>query len=155
MKKTLIFAILALCFCVSQVHAAAPPATITATNIRVVTEITKKVLTLTWTASGGAVGDTTISASTYGIAGWYLYSAETNPGATAPTDLYDIVLNDADGVDIAGGLLMNRSETATQLVNIGNSAHGYPVIRGDITMVLSNNVVAAATGTLVLTFVAN
>ena len=54
----------------AQAYAAAAPATITKTDIRVVNEVSKRVLTLTWTATAGALGDTTISASDYGIAGF-------------------------------------------------------------------------------------
>lgn len=38
----------------------------------------------------------------------------TDPSATAPTDNYDIVINDADGVDIAAGNLANRDTANTE-----------------------------------------
>lgn len=155
MKRNIIIClVLAICLFASQALAVGT-VVITPVNIRVGNEITKKTITLAWTADAGAVPNTVINAATYGLAGWYLYSAETNPGATAPTADYDIVLNDADGVDVSGGLLMNRSDTVTQLVLIGNATHGFPVVRSNLTMVLTNNAVGAATGTLILTFVAN
>ena len=40
----------------------------------------------------------------------------TNPGSTAPTAAYDITLLDADGVDVAGGTLADRSATLSESV---------------------------------------
>jgi len=114
------------------------------------------VLTITWIgdASGGLVPSTAITDSYVAkLIGSYLYSAVTNPGSPAPDDLYDIVINDADGFDIAGGLLANRSTSVTQMVNIGVGAIGYPVIRGPITFVLTGTTVNSATGTLMMLFV--
>lgn len=37
-----------------------------------------------------------------------------NPGATAPTDDYDVVLNDADGVDLLNGTGANRDTANTE-----------------------------------------
>ena len=114
------------------------------------------IITLSWTADAIAatVPSTTIQGAL--IKGFYLYSAETNPGnAVAPTDNYDIVINDADGLDIAGSLLLNRDTANTEIINIGTSGHGYPIVRGDLTFVLSNNAVNSATGTCILVFVAN
>ena len=48
------------------------------------------------------------------IAGRYLIEARTKPGATAPQALYDIVLNDTDGIDLMGGKLGDRSATVPQ-----------------------------------------
>ncbi len=102
------------------------------------------------------VPSTTITAATYGIEGWYFYSAETNPGAGPPTDNYDIVINDADSIDLAGGLLMNRDTSTTEMVNVALGVLGqYPIIRGDLSFVLSNNLVNSAAGTCILTFIAN
>jgi hypothetical protein len=46
----------------------------------------------------------------------YIVKAVTNPGAAAPDDNYDCVLNDADGADAMGGALANRHTTTTQQV---------------------------------------
>lgn len=40
----------------------------------------------------------------------------TNPGATAPTDNYDITFVDADGQDVMEGFLANRDTTNTEVV---------------------------------------
>ena len=115
------------------------------------------ILTISWTAdaSDNSVPDTTISASTYRIKGYFLYSAETNPGSTAPTDNYDISINDADSYDIAGTLLNNRDTSNTELVNMINAGGSYPLVRGDLTFSLSGNSVASATGTCILVFIEN
>ncbi|MBW2105244.1 MAG: hypothetical protein JRI26_04265, partial [Deltaproteobacteria bacterium] len=48
----------------------------------------------------------------------FLRHVETNPDGTAvPTALYDIVLNDADGMDICKGALLGRSATLTERVD--------------------------------------
>ena len=39
---------------------------------------------------------------------------ETDPGATAPTTLYDITLVNANGRDVMGGALADRSATVTE-----------------------------------------
>lgn len=112
----------------------------------------KKTITLSWIADAAdhTVPDATINAAAQRIEGWYLYSAETNPGAVAPTDDYDIVITDADGLDIAKGLLMNRDTATTELADSINA-----VVRGNLTFTLTNNSVNSATGTLILVFVPN
>lgn len=71
----------------------------------------------------------------------YVFMAETNPGATGPTDNYDIVLNDADGADIFGGNLMNRDTS--------NTERAVPAIvgwvDGPLTLAVTNNSVNNAT----------
>src|SRR5574343_204306 len=67
----------------------------------------KKVVTVTITGDSGtgAIANATLNGTTLGIEGWYLYAVETDPGTTAPQALYDLVINDANGFDVAGGLL--------------------------------------------------
>ena len=156
MKRLLLALFLVLCFTTSAL--AVGTVTITSSTISVQAQPTRKVITLSWTCEAGAatIPNTTISATTYGIEGWYFYSGETNPGGTAPTTLYDITILDAEGIDLAGGLLMNRSSTATEMVNIALGTLGqYPIVRGDLTFTLSNNAVNAALGTVTLIFIAN
>lgn len=153
MKKLMLALFLVLVMAVSSW--AAGTASVTGHDkIHVLREQQRVILTITWVDD--TAGTTlAIDPKTYSITGWYLYTAETNPGGTAPTALYDITLVDADGADIAGGVLLNRSATVTELVNVGTSAAGYPVMRGSVTFTLSGNDVNNATGTLILTFVAN
>ena len=49
------------------------------------------------------------------ITGWILL-VETDPGATAPTDNYDITLLNANGRDVMGGALTNRDTANTEAV---------------------------------------
>ena len=114
------------------------------------------VVTISWTgdASDGSVPSTALNSEIIGqVEGCYLYSAETNPGSGPPTANYDIVLNDADGVDIAASQLLNRHTSTTELVNLGMGSYGYPVVRTSLTFVLTNNSQASAAGTVILTFV--
>jgi len=68
-----------------------------------------RVCTWTWTsdASGDASGTDSKS-----ITGAALRWVTDPDGSAAPTTLYDIVVNDEHGVDVAGGGLANRSATA-------------------------------------------
>ena len=131
--------------------------TVTVTEDKIVIEgkHSKKIITLACVGGTGAetgtVPNVVLPANI--VKGWYLYSAETNPNVGPPTADYDIVINDADGVDIANGLLMNRHTTTTQLVNLGTGTYGYPLITGALTIVHTNQIVASATWTLILTFV--
>lgn len=71
-----------------------------------------KVVRLEWTSdASGNVNGTTVE-----IHG-EIQRIVTNPDGTAvPTASYDIVLNDEDGIDVAQGLLANRSETTAEEV---------------------------------------
>lgn len=113
------------------------------------------VVTLSWTGdvAGGTVGTVPSTATstdiTAAIAGYYLAMVVTNPGTTVPTNAYDIVLNDADGVDVMAGALVDRSSTASE--------QAFPPVTsrpvtGALTLVITNNIVASATGTVVLYF---
>ena len=110
-------------------------------------------LVITADSTNGSVDDTAIDAELYGIRNWFLYSVETVPGPTNPTDAYDVTIKDSDGLDIANAQLANRSEDTTQLVNIGAGDFGYPIVRGDLTVVISNNIVASAKITMIMKFV--
>jgi hypothetical protein len=155
MKKLLLALFLILIMATSAF--AVGTVTITASTASVLNQKSRKIITLTWTAdsSDHTVPSTTINAVTYEIEGWYLYSGETNPGGTAPTDNYDIVINDADTVDIAGGMLMNRDTSNSEIAAIGLGSGQYPMVRGNLTFVLTNNLVNSATGTCILTFIAD
>lgn len=74
-------------------------------------------------------------------------SLTTNPGATAPTTLYDITLVDADGTDRLQGVGANRSATVTEQVPIVYSGTGShpPVSIGDVlTLTPTGNIVNSA-----------
>jgi len=69
----------------------------------------------------------------------------TNPGATAPTDQYDVTILDEDSVDVALGTLANRATATTQTV--------YPTVAGSATTPVSDVRMAVA-GRITLTIAA-
>lgn len=115
-----------------------------------------RILSVSWTANGaGAVADVTIPSDDLAMGGWFLYAIETNPGATAPTDDYDVTLEDQDGLDILGTAGTNRDTANTEIAMPTLSAMPTmaPVPDGDLTLKVANNAVAAAVGVIRLIFV--
>lgn len=98
------------------------------------------VITLTATADSG---DATFpSTDLLTKVSGYLVGMAVNPDATGPTDLYDLVLTDADGIDLLQGvganLLIATSENKA-VVRAGTEIHP-PVSNGDVlTFTLTNN----------------
>lgn len=72
---------------------------------------TVRKLTLSWITDGSGVAIGTSS-----IISGLVYRIVTNPGTAAPTALYDLVLNDEDGMDIAAGALSDRATADTEQV---------------------------------------
>lgn len=153
MKKTILFALLALLLSASLSLAAAP-----GTCTQAVTDIPNdvvfppmKVLTFTCTASADDASfpsTATSTETTARIQGYYLIEARTNPGAVAPQALYDIVLNDSDGIDLMGGQLANRSATVSEraIPALATGIYGGTAITGTLTLaVTGNNVNSAVT----------
>ena len=108
------------------------------------------VLVIDWTAdSVDATVPSTATGTAYTdqIKGAKVLMALTDPGATAPTDLYDITITDAYGVDVFGGELGNRSTSSSEqaLPKIG-SGYGPRPVEGALTFNLTNNSVNSATG---------
>jgi hypothetical protein len=62
----------------------------------------------------------------------------TNPGSTAPDDNYDIVVNDEDGIDLAGGGLVNRDTANSEQVIPGGDADPGAAFNGVLSLVVSN-----------------
>jgi len=97
-----------------------------------------KSIAASWTSdsvTGGVAGTT---APVYG----YLLAGITNPGATAPTADYDIVLTDADGANILGNSdddLIDRHTSNTERVDFAvKTATGARVaVAGPITITVS------------------
>ena len=115
------------------------------------------VVTITWqTATNGSLTATAFSDYIEKeIQGMYCIMAVTNPGSTAPTDNYAIVLNDADGCDIFGGELNNRdTATSEQAVpKMGNVYGARPILTSSLTFTLTGNSVNTALGTCAFYFV--
>ena len=94
-------------------------------------------LRLAWTSdTGGDVNGTTF------VFNGRIERIVTNPGATAPTANYDVVINDEDAIDLAQGLLANRhtsnSEEVTPLVGDGTTTDKLVAHAGTIEPQVSN-----------------
>lgn len=157
MKRLIaILVLLGLCMVPLTAYGVAGSSTTAVSKITIDKRVERVILTISWTGGtgvdAGTIPNVTITPATYGIEGWYLYSVETNPGSTAPTDNYDITILDADGKDLCGSLCLNRDVTNTELVLAGLGGFGFPVVRGPLTLVLAGNVVESSTGTIIITF---
>jgi hypothetical protein len=143
--KTIAIVLLGLVMMATSVYAAG---SVTPTGPTKVSgqESSYYVVTWEWTADAadGSVPTSTVS----GIMG-YVVRVITDPGATAPTDDYDIVLNDKYGADVMGGALIDRDTTATEhaLPIIGSASAGALVI-DTLQLSISGNSVNSATGTV-------
>ncbi len=107
------------------------------------------ILTVSWV--GGTAGDAgTVPATALPTFQGWVFQFITDPGATAPTALYDITLPDGDALDVSGGTLMNRSATVTEraMPLIATSTYGTWWVDTALTFTLTNNSVASSTGTL-------
>jgi hypothetical protein len=103
-------------------------------------------ISITWTADASAA--TIPDLAIPGIKG-FIAQIITDPGATAPTALYDIALYhpSAADLDILGGALADRSATITEVKAPVLSGATLPVyVNGDYTMKWTNNAVNSATG---------
>jgi hypothetical protein len=152
MKRKILLAAICVLFCA------------TAFGVGTVTQSLSKnradtvaVLTFTWTADVGDASvpsTTTSTAITAALQHYFLYMMETDPGGTAPTDNYDIVVNDANGNDILGGLGADRDTANTETVMplIGGANYAPRPIDTALTLVITNNAVNSATGVVKLYF---
>jgi hypothetical protein len=93
--------------------------------------IKKKILTWTSDASGDATSSFHLDGQILGLI--------TDPGATAPTTLYDITLPDSEAIDVLQGVGANRSATVTEdvaVVRSGTEIH--PVVNDTVTFTVAN-----------------
>lgn len=143
MKRNLsLVAILAMLFLLPSVAFSAV-GSCTVTYPDATSQIQQILVTCTGGTAGdaGAIADTTIVPKR----GW-IFLAETNPGTTGPTDNYDLVLNNAAGIDVMGGALANRDTANTERATPAISGW----VDGTLTLVVTNNSVASSTFTLTL-----
>jgi len=114
------------------------------------------VQTIDCTASADNASFPSTTVTTTKVFGRYLVQVSTNPGAgaAAPTAAYDITLTDSDGLDNALGLLADRSATATERVSIANTTIVYPVVLGNYTLAITNNLVNSAAVQIKLIYMA-
>ena len=138
MKKTVLALLLALLAPVLA-HAAG---TVVLTSTDSVIGQSVKIYTYTLTAD--AADGTFPATASDPIDGWII-RVETNPGATAPTALWDLTLV-SDGLDVMNGVLANRSASATEHVLAPQ-----PYVRGPVTITATNNAVNSAVIVLKIT----
>jgi hypothetical protein len=111
--------------------------------------VRKVVFTCTADAANGSFPSTAITLPIEGR----LLALETNPGATAPTDNYDIAITDAEGLDVLQGVGANRDTANTEMAAvIFASTSVNPVVdeSDTLTLAITNNSVNSATITVVL-----
>lgn len=95
-----------------------PPSPVQAAGTVTMTETTHKtlqVVKMAWVSSAGGAADGTSTRYYTGE----IVKLVTVPdgGGTQPTDLYDVVVNDANSVDVLAGGGANRSNASTQTVD--------------------------------------
>lgn len=116
--------------------------------------IDKVIVRLTCTGDG-SITAYSFDAKTFDVLGFYLYSVTTDPGTSAPTDDYDITLV-VSGEDVSGGLLADRSTSATQTKIICPENIGYHIMdNNDVTITFANNTANPSTIVMDLEFVKN
>ena len=102
-------------------------------------------VTITWIDDTGNGVNFALTKSYYD--GW-ISVVDTNPGGTAPTDNYDIELQNSDGIDILNGELYDRDTSNSERVRLTAAApnNGMP------TLVIPDGSqdVSGATGTITL-----
>ena len=146
MKKRLLIAILIALFIFPSMAQAV--GTLTG-HTGVWTQVSKNVYKKTLTFvddTNGTTGTVTLDSTHYG---WKLWHVQTDPGTTAPTVNYDIVLKrgDTNGEDMMGGTLNNRHNSNTESAY---PATGTPIMDTDIFFALSGNSVNNGTGTVTI-----
>ena len=100
-------------------------------------------LTCVGDAADGSFPETALAVKISGR----IVALETNPGATAPTDNWDVALDDAEGDDVLQTLGANRDTVNTEKVAVvysGTSLH-VPVAMEDVlTLKITGNSVNSA-----------
>jgi len=98
--------------------------------------------TITWLSddASGAVTHTFDQVDKERVRGYYLFFMLTNPGATAPTDNYDITLLDDDSVDMAGGALADRDTSNSEAVLplLSGGVAGDRIVNGGIAVTITS-----------------
>lgn len=85
-----------------------------------------------------------------------IVAVETNPGAVAPTDNYDVTAEDAEGVDRLNGAGNNRDTATTEIgaAVFASTAVAIPVDSGEtLTLKIGGNSVNSATGRILIFYV--
>jgi len=104
-------------------------------------------MTITWVdETGNGVSDTVYIPTK--LHGYIFFYAVTDPGATAPTDNYDITLTKANGEEVFDSMLTNRDTANTETA----WPSGYHVADENLTFTITDasQDVSNATGTLTI-----
>lgn len=93
------------------------------------------VKSITWDWVSDASGNVS-GTDTRAVSGEALRWVTKPSASVAPTDNYDIVVNDADGADVAAGVLANRDTANTE--NAFPAAGTFHAFAGPLSLVVSN-----------------
>ena len=113
----------------------------------------RKEFVLTCTGDG-TIAAYTLTPAEWGLKGWFLYSVTTDPGTSAPTADYDITLV-VNGEDVSGGLLEDRSATATETVVICPITKGWHIAGDAMAVTFANEIANPSTIVVTLRYVNN
>lgn len=113
--------------------------TVVLSSLRAEGKVRRARITATGDGATGSIPATTLSSLGIFIDGTIL-AVITNPGATGPTDNWDLTLLDADGVDRLGGACADRDTSTSEYASIGRPA----AIDEALTLTFENNSVASA-----------
>lgn len=82
----------------------------------------------------------------------FLLMIETNPGATGPTTLYDIAIDDEEGIDVLQTAGADRHISNSEVAAIPFGTYFHPPITQDqtLTLKITNNIVNSATTKIIL-----
>lgn len=139
LSKMLIIAVAGILAFTGLIWAAS---TVTQTLLPVNKEVA--VLTYAWTADATSA-EVSATESSWDVDGW-VFLVITNPGSPAPTDNYDLVLKDAEGIDIMGGALANRDTANSEqaIPQIMTGIYGARFVDGKLTLEVTGNAVTSA-----------
>lgn len=151
MKRIFLVCLLLMLLAFSGVSFAADAMTVTPYQI----DGNLRVVKIEWTDTPALTMESQTLGMDNFVYGWYCFMAETKPGsaAAAPTALYDIAITNAEGTDIFGGELGDRSGTANEwAVPLVDIVYGPVLVISALTVTITNNSNAAGTGEIYLYF---
>src|SRR5262245_52195411 len=112
MKRKIALAVVLL-VALSSARAQAAAGSVTVTGVRITSSVVKQTIAWTSDASGNVNGNS------LGIAAGDVFQIIVVPGAVAPTDLYDMVINTPSGtIDILQGAGANLSTSTSKGIQL-------------------------------------
>jgi len=112
--------------------------------------------TVTWTSDASGDVNQSFVANGAGLVSGSIKRVVINPGATAPTALYDLTITDEQGVDVLAGQGANLSDTVTTefspgvALDDGTTTSVIPMVVDDILTFVVANAGNAKGGVVVL-----